>query len=127
MEHCNCCSDELYNNIKIDGNKIENVKAPCLIVQFLAVSQNGMSIQYIVDQTLDIQLVAIHQNIHSYFYFKYDFLSVNDMEIINMALANQYHKNRVDENSIPDIFKKTIMYLKNSHIYSEEEFKFELK
>ena len=128
MQHnCNCCTIEIFNKIKMDGLFIQNVASPCLMIQFLAVSQNGMSIKHIRKQTLDIQLLAIHQNINSSFYFDQKFSSEKDVEIVNMALANQYHKICMDDNSISDIFKKTILYLQNSHIYSEEEFKFEIK
>jgi hypothetical protein len=126
MDHlnCKCCTIEMYNKIKNNGMFIEKVTLPCLTIQFLAVSQNGMSIKFIHQQNLAIQLVAIHENVHSSFYFDYSFSTDSEMETLNMAIANQYYKSHVDPNSIPEIFQKTIRYLENPYIYSEEEYKF---
>ena len=124
LHNCNCCTTEMYNEIKKNGNLIEKVKNPCLNIQFLAVSENGLAIRYISDQNVTIQLVAIHQNIKSVMYFKSNCLTKSEQDKIDMAFANQYFKQSKKIDSIPFIYKKTIMYLQKEHIYSQNEFQF---
>lgn len=124
VHNCNCCTIEMYNNIKKNGNLIKKVDNPCLEIQFLAVSENGLSIQYICDQNITIQLVALHQNIKSIMFFKNDCISKLDQDKIDMAFANQYHKQSKKCTNIPLIYKKTILYLQKQHIYSQDEFTF---
>ena len=86
---------ECLEAVKENGLALEYVENQTLEICLAAVNQNGCAIKYVEDQTLEICLVAINQNKRALKFIKYQieeiyFLPLNEIvEIYNMSNIKQ--------------------------------------